>query len=261
MPTLRMMRMGAVTMERHPNLLKLTDQQIGQLCGLVQNVAAWVMRSPAILVSDGEKLLLVANPFSYWLMNRNCHIKYPVLEIDATEATEDWIADIQSADQVTTTGWLRPESIKDQSSRPTRAKNKRIANHQFCLLCELHNQGRKYKPVPLKVPKDCSRLLKNELPGTLLCPRCEFNIRISAQQLKQFAKDKMPTSALIRIKYDRNGDPERCHHCVAKNKEGIKIERMEGDKVVAEYCSNSLIKPWKCFHQSVLQNGEMVPFI
>lgn len=261
MPTLKMMRIGEAAIEPHPNLLELTDQQIVQLCGLVQNVAAWVMRSPAIVAPYGERLLLIANPFSYWLMNRNCHIRYPVLELDAAEASEHWIADIQSADQVTTTGWLRPESIKDQSSRPTRAKNKRIANRQFCLLCELNNKGRKYEPVPLKVPKDCSRLLKKELPGTLLCPRCGFSIRIPVQQLKQFAKDKMPTSALIRIKYDRNGEPEPCQHCVAKNQEGIKIERMEGDKVIAEYCSNSLIKPSKCFNQSVLQGGEMVPFI
>lgn len=261
MPTIRMMRIGEAAIEPHPNLLELTEQQIGQLCGLVQNTAAWIMRSPAIVVSYGERLMLIASPFSYWLMNRNCHIRYPVLELDAAEASEDWIADIQSADQVTTAGWLQPESIKDKSSRPTRAKNKRIAKNQFCLLCELSHDGRKGKIVPLKIPKDCSSLLKNKLPGRLLCPRCGFKILIPSQQLKQFAKEEMPTRALIRIKYDRNGEPECCHDCVAKNQEGIKIERMEGNKVVAEYCSNSLKERSTCSHQSVLLNGEMVPNI
>lgn len=256
-----MMRIGEAAIERHPNLLELTEQQIGQLCGLVQNTAAWIMRSPAIVVPYGERLMLIASPFSYWLMNRNCHIRYPVLELDAAEAFEDWIADIQSADQVTTTRWLQSESIKDQSSRPTRAKNKRIANHQFCILCELSHDGRKDKTVPLKVPKDCSSLLKNELPGALLCQRCGFKMLIPSQQLKQFAKEKMPTSALIRIKYDRNGEPDRCHECVAKNQKGIKIERLKDDNIVAEYCSNSLKERSTCSHQSLLLNDEMVPII
>lgn len=261
MPTIRMMRIGEAAIESHPNLLELTEQQIGQLCGLVQNTAAWIMRSPAIVVPYGERLMLIASPFSYWLMNRNCHIRYPVLELDAAEASEDWIADIQSADQVMTTAWLQPEIIKDQSSRPTRAKNKRIANRQFCLLCELDYQGRERKTVPLKVPKHWSSLLKNKLPGALLCPRCGFKMLIPSELLKQFAKDKMPTSALIRIKYDRNGEPERCHDCVVKNQEGIKIERVEGDKVVAEYCSNFLKERRTCSSHSMLRIGEMVPII
>lgn len=261
MPTLRMMRMGAVSIDLHPDLVKLSDAQIGQLCESVQDTTAWVICSPVVVVSYEQTFMLIANPFSYWLMNRNCNVEYPVLELSAAEATEKVISYIQHVDQVMMTRGLQPANTENKPSRPTRAKHKRIGSGQVCLLCEIGHQGRENRSVPLKVPKAWSALLKNRSAGALLCPRCGFKILITAQQLTQFAKGQLPTSALIRIKYDRDGEPERCDHCVSKNQGGIKLERLQCDTVVTECCSNLLKTNPTCSFHSIWVNNEVVSII